>query len=164
VKVYGRTLIVLQKCRTKEHTHHISECGSEKRWKNWIFVILKMQNLIWHLRDACDRTNRPFSSLPTKPSSKTSSRRKDSPCVRLHRSTRSVRRMKEVVASAKKTFKWQSSKEGQLLKEDSFRDWMFSRPLALRPIYWEVSPDAYANFKMEYKVEINIDIFGVRWY
>jgi len=70
--------------------------------------------------------------------------------------------MKEVVASAKKTFKWQSSKEGQLLKEDSFRDWMLSRSLALRPIHWEVSPDAYANFKMEYKVEINIDIFGVR--
>jgi len=41
------------------------------------------------------------------------------------------------VATAKKTFNWQSSKEGELLREDSFKDWIFSRPLALRPIYWE---------------------------
>jgi len=39
-----------------------------------------------------DRTKRPFSRLPTKPSSTTSSRRKDSSSVRLHRSTRSERR------------------------------------------------------------------------
>jgi len=70
--------------------------------------------------------------------------------------------VKEVVASAKKTFKWQSSKEREPLKEDSFKDWMFSRPLALRPIYWEISSDAYTNFKMEYEEEMNTEIFGVR--
>ena len=70
--------------------------GSETNWQNWIFVITKMvryiQNLIWHLRDACDRTKRNFLSLSTKPSSTISSPRKDSPSVRLHRSTRSVQR------------------------------------------------------------------------
>jgi len=66
--------------------------------------------------------------------------------------------------SSEKTFDWQSSKEGQLQKEDSFKDWMFSRPLALRPIYWEVSSDAYTNFKMEYEAEMNTEIFGVRRY
>jgi len=72
--------------------------------------------------------------------------------------------LKEVVASAKKTFKWQSSKEGEALKDDSFKDWMFSRPLALRPIYWEISSDAYINFKKEYEEEMNTEIFGVRRY
>jgi len=66
------------------------------------------------------------------------------------------------VAEAKTTFKWQSSKEGQLCKEDSFKDWMFSRPLALRPIYREISSDAYTYFKMEYETELNAEIFGVR--
>jgi len=36
--------------------------------------------------------------------------------------TLSTEKLKGVVASAKKTFKWQSSKEGELLKEDSFKD------------------------------------------
>jgi len=66
------------------------------------------------------------------------------------------------VASAKKTFKWRSSKEGEAFKEDSFKDWMFSRPLALRPIYWEISSDAYTNFKMENEEQMNTEIFGVR--
>jgi len=70
--------------------------------------------------------------------------------------------LKEIVLEAKTTFKWQSSKEGQLRKEDSFKDWMFSRPLALRPIYWEISSDAYTYFKMEYESELNTEIFGVR--
>jgi len=60
--------------------------------------------------------------------------------------------LKEAVASAKKTFKWQPSKEGETLKEDSFKDWMFSRPLVLRPISWEISSDAYTNFYMEYGI------------
>jgi len=33
----------------------------------------------------------------------------------------STENLKEVVASAKKTFKWQSSKEGEAFKEDSFK-------------------------------------------
>ena len=41
---------------------------------------------------------------------------------------------------------------------------MFSRPLALRPIYWEISSDAYTNFKMVYKEEMNTEIFEVRRY
>jgi len=78
--------------------------------------------------------------------------------------TLSTEKLKEIVAAAKKTFKWQSSKEGQLRKEDSSKDWMSSRPLALRPIYWEISCDAYTNFKMEYEAEMNTEIFGVRRY
>ena len=69
------------------------------------------------------------------------------------------------MVSAKKTFKWQSSKEGEALKDDFFKDWMFSRPLALRPIYWEIKNDAYYTyFKMEYEEEMNTEIFGVRRY
>jgi len=43
---------------------------------------------------------------------------------------------------------------------------MFSRPLALRPIYWEICSDTYTNFKMEYEEEMNTEImiFGVRRY
>jgi len=78
--------------------------------------------------------------------------------------TLSSDKLKEVVASAKKTFKWQSSKEGQLRKEDSFKDSMFSRPLALRQMYWAIKSDAYTNFKMEYEAEMNTEIFGVRRY
>ena len=47
-------------------------------------------------------------------------------------------------------------------KENSFKDWMLSRPLALRPIYWKISSDAYTYFKMEYESELNTEIFGVR--
>jgi len=74
----------------------------------------------------------------------------------------STKKLKDIVLEAKTTFKWQSSKEGQLRKEDSFKDWMFSRPLSMRPIYWEISSDAYTYFKMEYESELNTEIFGVR--
>mmetsp|Transcript_24390 Transcript_24390/g.35718 ORF Transcript_24390/g.35718 Transcript_24390/m.35718 type:complete len:160 (-) Transcript_24390:127-606(-) len=76
--------------------------------------------------------------------------------------TLSTNKLKEIVLKAKTTFKWQSSKEGQLRREDSLKDWMFSRPLALRPIYWEISSDAYTYFKMEYESELKTEIFGVR--
>jgi len=72
--------------------------------------------------------------------------------------TLSTKKLKEIKLEAKTTFKWQSSKEGQLGKEDSFKDWMFSR----RPIYWEISSDAYTYFKMESESELNTEIFGVR--
>jgi len=39
----------------------------------------------------------------------------------------STEKFKEIVAAAKKTFKWQSSKEGQLRKDDSFKDWMLCK-------------------------------------
>jgi len=76
----------------------------------------------------------------------------------------STKKLKEVVASARKTFKWQSSKEGERLKEGSFKEWLSSRPLALRPIYWEISSDAYTRFKMGYEAEQGKEIFGVRRY
>jgi len=76
--------------------------------------------------------------------------------------TLSTEKLKEILVEAKTTFKWQSSKEGQLRKEDSFKDWMFSKPLALRPIYWEIRSDAYTYFKMEYETELNTEICGVR--
>ena len=41
--------------------------------------------------------------------------------------TLSTDKLKEIVAAAKKTFKWQSSKEGQLRKDDSFKDWMLCK-------------------------------------
>ena len=53
----------------------------------------EIQNLIWHLRDACDKTKALFSSSPKKPSNSTSSPRRNSYSVRLHRSTRSSRKI-----------------------------------------------------------------------
>ena len=78
--------------------------------------------------------------------------------------TLSTEKLKEVVASAKTTFKWQSSKEGEALQEGPFKDWMFQRPLALRPIYWEISIVAYTNFKMGYEEKMKTEILGVRRY
>jgi len=52
-------------------------------------------------------------------------------------------KLEKVVASARTTFKWHSSKKGQRLQDGAFKDWLSSRPLALRPIYWEISSDAY---------------------
>ena len=75
--------------------------------------------------------------------------------------TLSTKKLKEIVLKPKTTFKWQSSKEGHLRREDPFNDWMFTRPLALRPIYWEISSDAYTYFKMDYESELNTEIFIV---
>jgi len=52
------------------------------------------------------------------------------------------------------TFRWQSSKEAEALQDGSFKDWLSSRPLALRPMYWEISSDAYTSFKMGYEAEM----------
>jgi len=45
--------------------------------------------------------------------------------------TLSTEKLKEVVASAKTTFRWQSSKEGdsEALRDGPFKDWMFSRQI-----------------------------------
>jgi len=104
-------------------------------------------------------------TLPTQPSSSTSNRGKDSSSVRLkrqtmgpgnndHRSTRSVRR----------NYKrwWLSEDDYQV--DGSFKDWLSSRPAALRSIYWEISSDASTNFKMGYEAEIKKVIFGMRRY
>ena len=42
--------------------------------------------------------------------------------------------------------------------------WLSSRPLALRPIYWEISSDAYTSFKMGCEKELGKEAFGVRRY
>ena len=41
---------------------------------------------------------------------------------------------KEVVVSARTNFKIQSSKEGERLQDGAIKDWLSSKPLALRPI------------------------------
>ena len=37
-------------------------------------------------------------------------------------------------------------------------------PVALRPIYWEISSDAYTRFKVGYERDVGKQIFGVRPY
>ena len=83
-------------------------------------------------------------------------------CASPPSNTLSAKKLKEIVLEAKTTLKWQSSKEGQLRREDSLKDWMFSRPLVLRPIYWVISSDAYTYLKMEYESELSTEIFGMR--
>jgi len=53
-----------------------------------------------------------------------------------------------LVVSARTTFKWQSSKEGERLQDGAFKDWLSSRPLALKTIYWVNNIDSYTRFKM----------------
>jgi len=72
--------------------------------------------------------------------------------------------IEKVVASARMTFKWQSSKERKCLQDSAFTDWLSSRPPALRPIYWEISSDAYTRFKMGYEAELRKETFGVHCY
>jgi len=43
-------------------------------------------------------------------------------------------KLKEVFTSARMTFKWQSSKEGECLTDSPFKEWLALRPMALRPI------------------------------
>jgi len=40
-------------------------------------------------------------------------------------------KLKEVIALARKAFRWQSMKEGELVKDKPFKEWIDSRPLAL---------------------------------
>jgi len=75
--------------------------------------------------------------------------------------TLSTKELEEVVASARTNFKWQSSKEGLRLQDCAFKDWLSLRPLALRPIYWEISSDVYSRFKMGYEAELRTEIFRV---
>jgi len=57
-------------------------------------------------------------------------------------------KLKEVVASVWMTFKWKSTTEGELFKDSPFKEWLAFRPMALRPIFWEISSDSYTPFKM----------------
>jgi len=69
-----------------------------------------------------------------------------------------------MVALVLMAFKWQSTKEGGLLKDSPFKEWLASRPLALRPIYWEIGSNLYTRFKMGYEREVGNQIFGVLCY
>ena len=75
-----------------------------------------------------------------------------------------TKKLKDVVASARTTFKCQSSKEGERPQDGAFKDWLSSRPLALRPICWEISSDAYTRFKMGFEADLRKEIFVVRRY
>jgi len=46
------------------------------------------------------------------------------------------------------------------LKDGTLKEWLSSRPLALRPIYWEISSDAYTHFKMGYEAGLGKEIFN----
>jgi len=61
-------------------------------------------------------------------------------------------------------FKWQSTREVDALKDKPFKEWLRARPVALRPIYWEISSDAYTRFKTQYETDIGQQIFGVHRY
>ena len=71
---------------------------------------------------------------------------------------------KHMVALVLMAFKWQSTKEGGLLKDSPFKEWLASRPLALWPIYWEIGSNLYTRFKMGYEREVGNQIFGVLCY
>jgi len=73
-------------------------------------------------------------------------------------------KLKEVVASARTTFMWQSPKKGESLQDDPFEEWLSSRPLVLRSIYWKISSDAYTSFKIGYEAELKKVIFGLCYY
>jgi len=68
---------------------------------------------------------------------------------------------KEVLTSARQR---QSTKEGEIFKDNPFKELLDSRPLALRPIYWKIGSDAYTRFKMEYERDVGEKTFGVRRY
>jgi len=78
--------------------------------------------------------------------------------------TLNTTKLKHMVALVLMAFKWQSTKEGGLLKDSPFKEWLASRPLALRPIYWKISSDPYTRFKMGYEREVGKQIFGLRCY
>jgi len=72
--------------------------------------------------------------------------------------------LKEVLAAARQQFKWQFTAADATLKEESFAEWLAPRTLALRPLYWEISSDAYSSFKTSYEGEHKKVCFGVRRY
>jgi len=138
-----------------------SERSQEKFALGKLMRVRWVQNFIWHLVHAYGRT-KWASTWPTWLSSSTLSQMKDSASALLTRktirceceqwNTLCTTKLKEVVASARTTFKRQSTKEGELLKDNPFKEWLASRPVARRPIgrpiYWEISSDAYTRFKM----------------
>jgi len=76
----------------------------------------------------------------------------------------STSKLKAVIATARTAYKWQSTKAGQPFQETSFKIWLDARHVALRPIYWEISSDAYSCWKKDYEALQGKEIFGVRRY
>jgi len=74
----------------------------------------------------------------------------------------STSKLKEVIATARKAYKWQSTKEAKGFENKAFNKWFGSRPVALQPIYWEISSDAYSSWKQEYETLKKVEMFGVR--
>jgi len=78
--------------------------------------------------------------------------------------TLSTSKLQEVIATARQAYEWQSTKEGQPFLDNSFKTWLAVRHVALRPIYWEISSDAYSCWKKDYEIIQKKEIFGVRRY
>ena len=62
-------------------------------------------------------------------------------------------KLKEVVAAARKQFKWQTSAADATLKDKPCAQWLAPRPLALKPLYWEINSDACTSVKKWYEGE-----------
>jgi len=73
-------------------------------------------------------------------------------------------KLTEVVASARQQLKLQSTAADATLKDKPFAEWFTLRSLAVRPLYWEISSDAYTSFKKWYEGEHDKVYFGVRRY
>ena len=71
-------------------------------------------------------------------------------------------KLKEVVNDAHLRLKWQTSPAAVAVKDSPFTDWLAPRTGVLRPLYWEISSEAYSNFKKSYEKEQKKDCFGVR--
>ena len=82
----------------------------------------------WRLEN-CDKVNK---YLNTSPVDWLNFEEEFTFCASPPFNTLSTKKLKEIVLKAKTTFKLQSSREGQLRREDSFNDWMFTRPLGSR--------------------------------
>jgi len=76
--------------------------------------------------------------------------------------SKSTLKLKEVVVSVREQFKWQTTGADDSFKSKSFEAWLEPRNLALRPLYWEISSEAYTAFKMWYEGHQNTECFGVR--
>ena len=76
--------------------------------------------------------------------------------------SKSTLKLKEVVVSVREQFKWQTTGADDSFKSKSFEAWLEPRNLALRPLYWEISSEAYTVFKTWYEGHHNTECFGVR--
>ena len=68
-------------------------------------------------------------------------------------------KLEEVVNEARLRFRWQSSLAAVAVKESPFAEWLTPRTGVLRPLYWEISSEAYSNFKNSYEDEQTTECF-----